>query len=184
MAKGKIFIGEIMADMVTALGSIDDTMISQITKIDEQITELQEINNSVGQSIQTGKIAAGTENVLILNDTEINTNGTVTKEIGAAKVYADGSLKIGAMIRRVGTNSTLFLKYAINAGAQTNIGTVPTANGSFELRETTITVSANDIVRLYITGVSGNDHLVYQANSGKIEYDLVNVATDGYIIKI
>lgn len=181
MAKGKIFIGEIMADMVAALGSIDDTMLSQIAKTDEQIIELQTINDNIGQSISAGNIKSGTENIILLSETDKTiTNQQTAIEIGRIKSFAYGKINISAEI--LGASAYTYLQYSINGGTKVSIGAA--ASASYTVRSADINVAFNDEVIVYLSTVGVASSGSYKGGSGTVKYDLLNLVSDGFVVKV
>jgi hypothetical protein len=187
MAKGKIFIGEIMADMVTALGSIDDTMLSQITKIDEQIAELQTINTTVAQTVTSGNLESGTENIISITHTEKSSSVGSPTEICRFKSFALGKVNLSAMLQCSHNYNYAKLKYSKDGGTtKIQIGSaVGSPAVTWALVQGDINVAIGDEVILYVAIDDAGGYTVKaQANSAKASYNLLNLSTDGYFVKV
>lgn len=179
MAKGKIFIGEIMGDMVTALSSMSGDMT-------DVVSELQNVNTTVGQGVQAGNVVAGDGLSVILNDSEFSYVGggsAMYEEIGKAKCFANGKIRVSGAILHTGNAAAAKLFYSLDNGTtKTEIG-VSDSTTVFRTVGKDIAVSSMQEVILYLySGFAGT--LKCQAGSCKVSYDLVNLANDGFIIKV
>lgn len=186
MAKGKIFIGEIMGDMVNALNTMESTMetgtTQQLAKIDEQIEGLQKVNTTVGMSILEGKVIPGENNVIVFNDTEMTSIGNNRITVGKAIAYALGEVSIEATIK--GNDPGLYagFYYKINDGSLVTVGTKQ--GNTWGKKSTNISVNVGDAIELLIGPQGVNVNVILQEKSCKMSYDLVNVANDGYLVKV
>jgi hypothetical protein len=179
MAKGKIFIGEIMGDMVTALSSMSGDMVAVVS-------ELQAVNETVGQGVQAGNVVAGDGLSVILNENEFSYAGSgsaMYEEIGRVKCFANGTIRLSGAILHTGNATAAKLFYSLDNGTtKTEIG-VSDSKTVFRTVSKDIAVSSMQEVILYLySGYTGTPKC--QAGSCKVSYDLVNLANDGFVIKV
>lgn len=188
MAKGKIFIGDIMADMVAALGSIDDTMLSQIAKTDEQIIELQNINDTVGQGIQAGNIIDGTENIIVLNAANVvatATSADAYAEIGRVKCFSKGKIRISGRIVHATSSARAQMCYSTDGGTTKILFGTEVANVE---TDQTVNINVTDglevIVFIKSRYASGSGASTCIAETGTVSFNLINLVTDGFVVKV
>lgn len=183
MASGKIFIGNIMADMVDALGSMEESMEDQIDKMDDQIAELENINTAVGQTVISGNLGIGTDNTLILNTSDININGSGTTEVARVNSFAKGTITITGKIKSNTPSGTATLQYSIDNGStKVNVGT--TQSTGYVSVSANVNITTTTTIIIYFNYNWGGNIGTLEANSCKINYNVLNLAVDGYIVKI
>lgn len=174
MAKGKIFIGEIMGDMIASLGSLETAMDNQVLKMDEQIVELQTVNTSIGQAMDKANVRVG-DTVLNLVHAKIEAASSSTEKVYAScKLFCTGSIKIGAVGRR-SASAKGDLYYRLNGGAWAIFGELP--NSSPVEVSANIAVTANDYLEFAYK--SNTSTVTIEENSTFIKYDLINLVTEG-----
>lgn len=181
MAGLQLYIQKMFADMQTALSSVQTDMAAQSLKIDDTITELQNINVSVGQGIQAGNVNAGTEEEVIYN-TVAKATAVGSLLIGSMACFANGVVTIqGEVQAGAVSQSAAFLEYSIDGGTtKIEIGELTTT--SYVVVSKDISVTANTVIQMYLR--SGIGTATLKANTGKITYDLINLAVDGVIVKV
>lgn len=123
MGKGKIFIGEIMADQIAALellqtsmGSLETAMDSQVLKMDDQITALGEINSSVASTINTLFVKPDpTLNEIILNAADVSPT-TADVVVKTVLCLANGSITVSGKLKSNSTSYYSIFQCSIDGG--------------------------------------------------------------------
>ena len=181
MAKGKIFIGEIMGDMVASLGSLETAMDSQVLKMDDQITELQVINTTVGQGISSGNLIPA-DTGAVLNTVDITAQSTLKASVGKVKCFGKGKVRVRGEIKTAsGTGAKAILYYSLNGAADVQVQAAVAE--TYSVVSADIAVKDLDEIELKIFANTGATATI-KANTGIVGYDLVNLAGDGYIVKV
>lgn len=190
MAKGKIFIGEIMADQVSALSSMQSAMGIQTGKMDEMVTRLINLGESSAQAINTLKIESSIldENiktvfpVAAIPETLLSATYTAIKSF---KSLAEGSIavKIVGKIRMQSSPATISLQaaYKKNGGTVVYGGTAIICNANqtkdFTFTFPGIPIAKDDLIEIGVgvNGTGGSQYFSYLADSCSIRYVLKDV---------
>lgn len=181
MAGDKLYVGEMIEAVNAKLDSVMTSMASQVAKMDEQIAALNAVNTSVGQSVSSGNLTAGITNSLILNQADISTNSTTPVLAASCKIFGKGKVKISAEITS-SDNYVVRIYYSINGAANVEFGNTNTTG--YVLKTVDINVNALDEVKFYIVSMSTSWTATIKALSLKVQYNVVNLVTEGYVVKV
>lgn len=171
MAGSDLFIGEMLEKLNTKLDLVT-------LKLDT----LHEINTTVGQSVSSGNVIPGNSKAVILNNADIIAGSNATVEVGRVKIFAKGKITVSGKIKHSSGNFAALL-YSFDGGTtKTRIGSQ--AGTTYTLVSDQLAVTDMQELILYLQNtVSGNTATI-EANSCKVSYDVVNLAVDGYILKV
>lgn len=175
MAGATIYLGNLFGSMVTALNA-------QIAKLDTMITNLSNINTSVGSGIQKGVVLASANQRLILNTADVTSSTSAWVEIGRAKIFCDGKIRLIVNAKHSPGGAYSEVTYSIDAGVTklTIRRPLTVAYADYSLD---IAVSNLQEIIFYCSGGTSGTTTV-SANGMRVAYDVKNLAVDGYVIKI
>lgn len=184
MAGDQIYIGEMLKAVNTKLDSVMAKIDSQILKLDDQITALDVVNTTVAQTITSGNIKPGIENTISMGNTEQSQAGIDLKLVGSCKVFANGMLKISAVTKlsSYSIGKTAKLSCKINQG--TEIVIAEHGNTTYTSVSGDISVKAYDKIDFYISSNTAGYTCTLEANSLKFQYDIINLAVEGFVVKV
>ncbi len=181
MAGKKIFLGK----MIEALQNDITTVVSTLN---QHSAELNKINHTVSQGINTVNVRPGSTNVITFVHGEINLNGSSTswsyeeKSGILLRSMADGAVTINCNIKASGIYGS---QAKIGIGTDpTNIFASTTIGGSFGNYvpvSFNVPVKSGTLLKLYAwTGKEIGFYM--QANSFNIRYDLVDIVNEGAFV--
>lgn len=183
MASGKIFIGNIMEDMVSALGSMEESMADQIikadeqiSKMDDQISELQNINSSVAQSVNSIIVKADTtQNEIIMNPSALEGS----QNVSSYKCFASGVITITGQLRTGHSSYAASFKISVDGAAATTL--FSTINTGFTSFSVNTIVSSGSQLTFSISTTGSNPYL---AAGCKITFAESDIMQSGGFIKL
>lgn len=177
MAKGKIFIGEIMGDMVAALNSVDLAMTAQVDKMDDQITALGEINSSVEGTINTLFVKPDpTLNEIILNAADVSPT-TADVVVKTFLCLANGSITVSGNLKSNSTSYYSIFNCSIDGG--TAIELIKTNSTTYQAFSYDLQVRAGTVMSFIMVDHGGVPTL--QAGA-KITFDYATAIEAGALV--
>jgi hypothetical protein len=184
MAGKDVYLGKMMESLDLKIDSLMTAMDNQVLKMDDQIAALNTVNTTVAQSISAGNLMPGPGNSCVVNGATDVTRQTETLfEVGRAKIFGNGKIRALATMKTssgsVGNNGYIY--YSINGGTSTLLGSV--LNTSYQTIQKDIAVNYLDEIVFSLRSSGTSPSVTLQAESLKIEYDVINLVVNGFVNK-
>lgn len=179
MAGNKIYIGELFQAMIDKLSTL-------LTKIDQQITELQNVKNVSASSLKSLIVKSGSTYNFNVVSTNINGVTNAIVDIGTYKSYMDGTITLNAKGTYVSSYAgvkTGNIKVSTDGGttyADTAISIPSMQTVNFDVN-IPVTITSSTVLKIRfdtppsVTGVF--------SNASKFCYDIVDLVNQGGFIK-
>ncbi len=173
MATTDLYTNEMISDLKDKIDSV-------VVAVDAMITELQNINIGVAQSVQALAVKDGTNESFDLGNVEKSGN-TTPVSVGKIKVFGNGVVRVSANLKVTGAYIAS-LKYSINGAASVDLMT--TTATSFTAISKGLSVKALDVIEFFVGSTGPGAYYGTVGPNVMITYDVYDIINNGVVIPV